>query len=209
MAAIAGLCATAASVSLSATEALDALADRYRKTPNAVTRTAVLRYTETHRSDKNGALALLLLGATEDDQRQFGDALTHLQSAAKRLPELGDYVGYLSAVADSGLRQFKDTESALQPVWQFQPASPLVTKAVLLQVDSYMQSGNPAAAVTLVQQHFADLGVSQAELLLARAYEAQNNPAASLKAIHFRHPEFELGDGHAGFCSSRSRRRPF
>ena len=59
-----------------------------------------------------------LLGATEDDQRQFGDALTHLKAAAKRLPELADYVAYLSAVAEAGLRQFNETETALQPVWQ-------------------------------------------------------------------------------------------
>ena len=72
----------------------------------------------------------LLLGATENDQRQFGDALTHLKAAGKRLPELADYVAYLSAVAEAGLRQFNDTESTLQPVWQSTPASPLVTKAV-------------------------------------------------------------------------------
>ncbi len=134
-------------------------------------------------ADKNGALALLLLGATEDDQRQFGDALTHLKAAAKRLPELADYVAYLSAVADSGLRQFNDTEPALQPVWQSTPASPLVTKAVLLQADSYLQGGNPAAAVTLVQQHLADLSTPQAELLLARAYEAQNNTERGRAAL--------------------------
>ena len=106
-------------------QSLDAIADRYRKTPNATTRAAVLRYAEAHRTEKNGALALLLLGATEDDQRQFGDALTHLKAAAKRLPELADYVAYLSAVAEAGLRQFNDTEAALQPVWQSTPASAL------------------------------------------------------------------------------------
>jgi soluble lytic murein transglycosylase len=119
-------------------------------------------------------LALLLLGATENDQRQFGDALTHLKLAAKRLPELTDYAAYLSAVADSGLRQFNDTEPALRPVWQSNPASPLVTKAVLLQAESYLEGGNPAGAVTLVREHLADLSTPQAELLLARAFEAQN-----------------------------------
>ncbi len=164
---------------MASAQSLEAIADRYRKTPNAVTRAAVLRYAEAHRIDKNGdksgALALLLLGATEVDQRQFGDALTHLKAAEKRLPELADYVAYLSAVADSGLRQFNDTEPALRPVWQSTPASALVTKAVLLQAESFLQSSNPAGAITLVQQHLADLATPQAELLLARAYEAQND----------------------------------
>ncbi len=183
-AAIAVLCATVFSAALSAAEALEAVADRYRKTPNATTRAAVLRYAVAHRTDQNGALALLLLGATEDDQLQFGDALTHLKASGKRLPELADYVAYLSAVAEAGLRQFNDTEAALQPVWKSTPASALVTKAVVLHAESYLQSGNPAAAVTLVQQHLADLSTPQAELLLARAYEAQNNSEAA--AQHYQ-----------------------
>jgi len=178
-AAIAALCGVAASA-----QSLEAIADRYRKTPNATTRAAVLRYADAHRNDQNGALALLLLGASEDDQRQFGDALTHLKAAGKRLPELADYVAYLSAVAEAGLRQFNDTEAALRPVWQSTPASALVTKAVLLQAESYLQGGNPAGAVTLVQQHLADLSTPQAELLLARAYEAQSDGDAA--AQHYQ-----------------------
>src|ERR1700691_5100872 len=175
---------TAVSAMVLSAQSFEAVADHYRKTPNATTRAAVLRYAEAHKTDKNGALALLLLGATEDDQRQFGDALTHLKATAKRLPELADYVAYLSAVADSGLRQFNDTEPALLPVWKSTPASPLVTKAVLLQAESYLQGGNPAGAVNLVQQHLADLSTPQAELLLARAYEAQSNGDAA--AQHYQ-----------------------
>jgi soluble lytic murein transglycosylase len=173
-------------------QSLDAIADRYRKTPNATTRAAVLRYAEAHRTEKNGALALLLLGATEDDQRQFGDALTHLKAAAKRLPELADYVAYLSAVAEAGLRQFNDTEAALQPVWQSTPASALGTKAVQLQAESYLQGGNPAGAVTLVQQHAADLPTPDAELLLARAYAAQNNADAAAQHYQKIYVEYPL-----------------
>ncbi len=173
-------------------QSLDALADRYRKTPNANARAAVLRYAQAHHTDKNGALALLLLGATENDQRQFGDALTHLKAVGKRLPELADYTAYLSAAAESGLRQFGDTEATLQPVWQFTPASPLVTKAVLLQAESYLQGGNPSRAVTIVQQHLADIAAPQAELLLARAFEAQNNADAAAQHYQKIYVEYPL-----------------
>jgi soluble lytic murein transglycosylase len=183
--------ACAGAVALSA-QTFEGIADRYRKTPNAATRAAVLRYAEAHRNDKNGALALLLLGVTEDDEHQFGDALTHLKAAGKRLPELPDYVAYFSAVADAGLRQFNDTEPALQPVWQSTPASPLVTKAVLLQAESYLQGGNAAGAVTLVQRHMADLAAPQAELLLARAYEAQNNSEAAAQHYQKIYIEYPL-----------------
>jgi soluble lytic murein transglycosylase len=186
-AALVGVCATVVSA-----QSLDAVADRYRKTPSATTRGAVLRYAEAHRADKNGALALLLLSATENDQRQFGDALTHVKSAGKRLPELADYTAYLSAAAEFGLRQFSDTETALQPVWQFTPASPLVTKSVLLQAESYLQGGNPAGASALVQQHVADLPAPQAEVLLARAYEAQGNAEAAAQHYQKIYIEFPL-----------------
>jgi soluble lytic murein transglycosylase len=183
--------ASACAIALSA-QSFEGLADRYRKTPTPAARAGVLRYATAHRSDKNGALALLLLGATEDDQRQFGDALTHLKAAGKRLPELSDYIAYLSAVADAGLRQFSDTEAALQPVWHATPASPLVTKAVALQAESYLQGGNPAGAVLLVQQHMADLAAPQAELLLARAYEAQGNADAAVQHYQKIYIEFPL-----------------
>ena len=185
------MCATACAGALSA-QSLDALADRYRKTPSASARAAVLRYAEIHRADKNGALALLLLGATEIDQRQFGDALAHLKAAGKRLPELADYTAYLSAVAESGLRQFADTAPTLQPVWQSTPASPLMTKAVLLQAESFLQGSNAAGAVTLVEQHLTDLSIPQAELLLARAYEAQNNADAAAQHYQKIYLEYPL-----------------
>ena len=194
------MCTAVCAGALSA-QALDALADRYRKTPSAGARSAVLRYAGIHRADKNGALALLLLGATETDQRQFGDALAHLKAAEKRLPELADYTAYLSAEAESGLRQFADTASTLQPVWQSTPGSPLVTKAVLLQAESFLQAGNAAGVVTLVQQHSTDLSAPQADLLLARAYEAQNNADAAAQQYQKLYIEYplskEAGDAEA------------
>ncbi|HTW64227.1 MAG TPA: transglycosylase SLT domain-containing protein [Bryobacteraceae bacterium] len=173
-------------------QSFEALADRYRKTPTPAARSAVLRYAGAHRTDRNGALALLLLGVMENDARQYGDALTHLKAAQKRLPDLADYTGYFSAMADAGLRQFSDTQAALQPVWQSTPASPLIAKAVLLQAESYLQGGNPAAAVALVEKHLADVPASQAELLLARGYEAQNMPDAAAEHYQKIYIEYPL-----------------
>src|SRR5438067_13525361 len=83
MAALACLCATSVSA-----QSLESLGASYRKAPNPRTRAALLLYANAHPTDKNGALALLALGATEIDERQFGDALKHLTAAGKRLPEL-------------------------------------------------------------------------------------------------------------------------
>ncbi|HTA72038.1 MAG TPA: hypothetical protein VK776_27335, partial [Bryobacteraceae bacterium] len=169
-------CLCAASVSA---QSLETLGANYRKTPTPRTRAALLRYANAHPNDKNGALAMLALGATEIDERQFGDALQHLTGAAKRLPTLADYTAYLSAISQSELRQFSDTEKTLQPIWQATPASPFVAKSVTLQVNSYLQDSKAALALELVQKHLTDFTAPQAELLLARCYEAEGNRDAA------------------------------
>ena len=173
-------------------QTLDALAANYRKTPNARTRAAVLRYAELHRADRSGALALLAVSVTEIDQRQFGDALQHLKGAEKRLPQLADYIGYLSAVCESDLRAFQDAEKSLAPLWKFRPASPLVTKAVVLETNNDLDNGQAAAAVALVEQHREDLTGPQAELLLARGYEASGNTSAAVEHYRKIYAEYPL-----------------
>lgn len=188
-------------VSIVSAQSLSALAAGYRKTPVLRTRTALLRYANAHPADKNGALALLTLGATEIEQRQFGDALKHLTAAETRLPALADYTGYLRATADFELSQFADTAPALEPVWQSVPASPLLAKSVSLQVNSYLQQNNPKPAIDLVQRHLVDLTVPQAELLLARSYEADGNSAAAAEQyqkIYIQNPlSSEASDAQA------------
>ena len=162
---------------------LETVAQRYRKTPNARTRAAVLRYAELHRKDQSGALAYLVLGATEIDQRQFGDAQRHLTAAEKRLPQLADYIAYLTAESEFEQRQFPATEAALQTVWQASPASALIAKAAVLQANSYLQNNQADQAAALITRRSADLSVPQAELLLARAYEAAGNAEAAAAAL--------------------------
>jgi soluble lytic murein transglycosylase len=174
-----------------AAPALETLAASYRKAPNPRTRTALLHFANAHPADQPGALALLVLGSTEIDQRQFGDALRHLQAAQKRLPKLADTIGYLTAVSQTGLRDFASTEASLQPVWHSTPASPWIAKSVSLQVNAWLQQSESAKAVTLVEQHLADLTEQQADLLLARAYEAQGNTSAAAEhyqKIYVQHP---------------------
>jgi soluble lytic murein transglycosylase len=174
------ICALAAACSPFAfAETLENLALAYRKNPRPQTRAAVLKYASAHPKDADGALALLVLSATEIDQRQFGDALQHATAAEKRLPKLSDYAGFLNATAAFNLRQFGDVEPSLKPVWQSSPPSPLQGKAVGLLANAWLENKNPRAAIDLVQKHLADLPESQAEDLLARAYEMAGDTASA------------------------------
>ena len=184
--ALAALAARSAPVS-----SLETVTSNYRKTPNPRTRAAVLRFAAAHPADQSGALALVALGATEIDQRQFGDALHHLQAAAKRLPKLADTAGYLIAVSQSELRDFGDTQTSLQPVWNAVPLSPWIAKAVSLQANSFVQLNQPDKAIALVEAHRADLTDEQANVLLARAAVAQGNLTAAREhyaKIYVEHP---------------------
>jgi len=170
---------------------LSTLSEHYRKTPNAITRNAMLRFANAHPNDRDGALALLVLGSTEVDQRQFGDALQHLKSLDKRLPQLADYIAYLSAESASALRDFTSMEKTLDPVWHSATVSPWVAGSVDLQVNAYLENHQAQQAIALVKQHFSDLPEPQGELLLARAYEAagdSTSAAAQYQKVYVEHP---------------------
>ena len=175
---------TALCVASVSAQSLETLSANYRKTPNPRTRAAILRFANAHPADKDGALALLVLGQTEVDQRQFGDGLQHLKAAQSRLPNLADYAGYWEAVAENELRQFAEIEQRLGPVWNRAPASPLIANAAELAVHSYLETSQPEKALMLITQHLTDLTEPHAELLLARSYEADKNLAAA--AVHYQ-----------------------
>src|SRR5271166_4138929 len=164
---------------LSAQTSLDTLARNYHDRPSPATRAAVLAYSNAHPKDLNGALALLVLGSGEMDGKQFREALRHLSAAEKRLPKLVDYPAYLKAAADFELKDYAQVEKDLKPVWDNMPTSPLVVKAVLLEANAYLDSGDPKKAIHLLEERGSEVGPEQVTLLLAKAYEASGDMATA------------------------------
>src|SRR6202171_2833646 len=151
--------------------------------PMPQTRAGLIAYASAHPKDSSGALALLALGVSEVDQKQFSDAIPHLKAAGKRLPRLADYAAYLAAASELELQQFHDAEHALTPVFGQNPPSPLNGKAAILAANAYLQDGNPRKALDVVARHSAEMTEAQAELLLAHALDAQHDAGA---AAHYR-----------------------
>src|SRR5580704_2463546 len=175
---------TVAALSGAPAESLQTLVQAYRKTPNAVTRAAVLQH-------EKEPLALLALGATETEQKQFSEALEHLKKLQKRLPAVQDYVAYLSAVDQFELQDYDAVGKTLRPVFENKPSSPLIDKAVLLQANAYLKLQKPNEAIDLVEKHMAELVEPQADLLLAHAFEMSGDPAkaaARFQHIYVEHP---------------------
>lgn len=160
-------------------QTLDTLAHNYRDKPSAATRAAVLSYANAHPKDASGALALLVLGVGEMDGKQYKDALAHLRAAEKRLPNLADYPAYLKAAAEYQLSEIDKVGNELKPVWDNSPPSPLVVKAIVLEANVYIHSGEPGKAVHLLEQRGSEIAPEKTALLLATAYEAMGDKTSA------------------------------
>jgi soluble lytic murein transglycosylase len=158
-------------------QVLETTAEAWRKSPSAATRAAVVRFANAHPQDRDGALALLTLGAGEVDAGQFADAEKHLEGAGARLPSLGDYVAYLRAIAVYALKRPSDALGLLDTVWKISPASPLAGKAALLAAKCLLDLHQPERALDLIAAHRAEIPDSSAELARAQALEASGKTA--------------------------------
>lgn len=199
-----GFAVLVAAAGLSA-QTLDKLARNYHDRPSAATRAAVLNYANAHPRDKNGALALLVLGVGEVDSRQFNEALTHLRAAATRLPQIADYPAYLAAAADYELHNFDDVEKQLKPIWDNSPPSPLISKAVLLQANADLQKNDPRKAIALLEKYGGEIAPEKTALLLAKAYEAAGDAASALTQYQRVYTEYPLSSEAADAMASLTR----
>ena len=171
----------AAGVTLRA-DSLESLVVEYRRHPSASTHAAVARFADAHPKDRDGALALLALGAGELDQKLFDDASKHLYGARTRLPSLDDYAAYLGANALYGLKRTNDALYLLGVVWKSEPESPLAGKAALLAAKCYLDLNQPERALDAIDAHRVAIADSAEELARGQALEAEGKTAAAARA---------------------------
>jgi soluble lytic murein transglycosylase len=188
-------------LALAHSQPLDTLARELHDNPSPRTRAAVLAFANAHPKDVNGALALLALGSVELDAKQFNDAIVHLKAAGKRLPTLADYPAYLEAAAQFEIRKFDEALKTLKPVWDNSPPSPLVVKAILLEANTYLNTGDPKKVLSLLEKRGSELPTEKAALLLAKAYEAtgdRKQAMAQYQRVYIEYPfSGESADAHA------------
>jgi soluble lytic murein transglycosylase len=162
----------------SLTTPLADLARAYRQQPNPQTRSAVLQFASLHK-DSSGALAYLVLGSEEIEEKKYKDALKHLETASRGLPGLADYTAYLISACHFEMGNYSEADRSLKPVSEQYPPSPLVEKSVILAANAFLRDQKAKKAVALVQHHQADLTTPEFESLLAHAFEldGDNNSA--------------------------------
>src|SRR5262249_39939922 len=107
----------------------------------------------------------------------YSDAIQDLKAVQPQLPKLADYVAYYLAASRVELQDFSDVFKDLAPLHDFAIPSPLAPKAALLEGKALAETGSAAAAVKLLRERHDALPLPWADLTLAQAYEAANDPA--------------------------------
>src|SRR5258708_2358078 len=191
-------------LALAQAQPLDTLAREYHDKPSLRTRAAVLSYANAHPKDVTGALAFLVVGAGEMQAKQFGEAIVHVKAAGKRLPSLADYPAYLEAAAQYELSRFGEVSKTLKPVWDNSPPSPLVLKAIVLESNVYLHTGDPKKVIHLMEKRGDEIAPEKTALLLAKAYEATGDRASAAAQYVKVYTEFpftnEAADAHTSLA---------
>ena len=175
-----------------AAQDLASLVKVYRETPSVARRARVESLASSHPKDQDGALAQLALGITSFEQKDYDRAARYLKGAQARLPKIEDYAVYYMASAQM---QAKDQAGIPKQLVKFQTlpiASPLAARAKVLEAKALVDLQNPAEAVRILRERYAELPQPDADLTLATAYEAASDPvnaAAYYQHVYFGYPD--------------------
>jgi soluble lytic murein transglycosylase len=138
-------------------------------------------------------LADLKAAASALDTKGYAAAAASLGGLAQRLPKLADYVAWLEASAQFGLKNYAAVAAALDPVWKQAPPSPLAAKAYMLAAQAAVQKGSPQDAVDLLRKNYTVLPQPQGDLALAQTFAAAGdliNAAVYDQRVYFGYPTF-------------------
>jgi soluble lytic murein transglycosylase len=136
----------------------------------------VQAFARAHAKDDAGALAWLVLGYAHVLDRDYAKAIDPLNRAKVHAGDLGDYVAYYLG---SSYLQTGRTAEALASLADFSKAHPdslLVRDAAISYADALLLEGQPAEAITLLEQTRTPVR-SDLEFALGRAYAASGQMA--------------------------------
>lgn len=132
-----------------------------------------------------GGASIIAAAQHELDAGNFSTAADYANNASTNAPLLDDYAQYIRAQAEYRMRNFEAAAKAVTRVLTHTPASPLTGAAAALAVSAELDNGSPKDALTLIRKYYDNIPQPQAELLLARTFQASNDfPQA---AEHFQH----------------------
>lgn len=151
---------------------LAVLARTLRESPTPQKRVAVEAFASTHpASTTDGALARLALGVAAYEQKDYSAAVANLRAISGKLPEISDYTAYYLAASRVEANDLAGIAADLAPVRTRGAASPYYGRAWLLEARA-LKPTQPAEAVRVLREHYAELPQPEADINLADCYQA-------------------------------------
>ncbi len=124
-----------------------------------------------------GAAGLIAVAQHQLDLGNFASAADYASAASGKAPMLDDYAQYIRAQAEYQLRNYSYVQESATRVFNHEPSSPFVGPAAALAVRADLDGDNPKQALELVKKYFDLIPQPQADLLLARSFEATGDLA--------------------------------
>ena len=81
-----------------------------------------------------GAAGLIAAAKNQIDRKNYTAAVEFAKSASSKAPSLRDYAEYLRAQAEYELKNYSNVGDSAKKIFDFVPASPLVSAAAALAV---------------------------------------------------------------------------
>ncbi|HEY2014479.1 MAG TPA: hypothetical protein VGH38_13305, partial [Bryobacteraceae bacterium] len=135
---------------------LASLVTAWRESPTPAHRAAVESYAALHAKDDSGVLARLALGVGAYEQKDYTAAISALTKVQSKVPRLADYTGYYIALSRVESKDPGGVNKELAATHSTEIRSPLAGKAWVVQARA-MAVKEPAEAVRLLREHYADL----------------------------------------------------
>jgi soluble lytic murein transglycosylase len=172
---------------------LAALVRAYREAPAAGRRAAIEAYAAAH--PKDVPLARVALGIALYEARDYAGAIASLKKAP-RLAPIADYQAYYLAAARVESKDVDGIARDLAPVRAAEVRSPLAGRAWLLEGRAAKES-DPAAALRVLLDHYADLPQPEGDLSLADCYLAAGDRARAAGLYQRIVAQYLTGDSQA------------
>jgi soluble lytic murein transglycosylase len=139
-------------------------------------------YARAHAKEDAGALAWLVMGYAHVLDRDYAKAIDPLNRAKVHAGDLGDYVAYYLGTSYLQTGRTAEAISSLADFAKTHPDSLLVRDAAVSYADALLLEGQPAEAVTLLEQTRVPVR-SDVEFALGRAYAASGQSAKAAETL--------------------------
>jgi len=138
-----------------------------------------------------GAAGLISVAQHQLEKGNFSAAAEYATAASKKAPILDDYAQYIRAQAEYQLKDYPGVAKAAMRIFDHTPVSPFVGAGAALAVRADLDGDNPKHALELVEKYFDEIPQPEADLLLARCFQATGDlPQAAeyFQRVYYRYP---------------------